>query len=95
MCESNYSDCIVCASVLEWFEALFCFLSLCCDFSGSNFFTGNEDISQLRKGDKFASNRHDGTSRHVDGKGSIACLFFFPKSVAVWLLPSIIPSCSI
>ncbi|XP_020214568.1 uncharacterized protein LOC109798639 isoform X1 [Cajanus cajan] len=28
---------------------------------------GNEDISQSRKGDKFASDRQDGTARHIDG----------------------------
>ncbi|KAJ1400295.1 Zinc finger, PHD-type [Sesbania bispinosa] len=31
---------------------------------------GNEDVSHLRKGDKFASDRHDGTARHIDGKGN-------------------------
>ncbi|RDX97425.1 Histone-lysine N-methyltransferase 2B [Mucuna pruriens] len=31
---------------------------------------GNEDISQWRKGDKFALDRQDGTARHIDGKGN-------------------------
>ncbi|MED6111971.1 hypothetical protein PIB30_057312 [Stylosanthes scabra] len=30
---------------------------------------GNEDISQVRKGDKFSSDQHDGASIRVDGKG--------------------------
>ncbi|XP_027354526.1 uncharacterized protein LOC113864700 isoform X2 [Abrus precatorius] len=32
---------------------------------------GNDDISQWRKGDKFAFDRHDGTARHIDGKGNL------------------------
>lgn len=31
--------------------------------------SGNEDISQSGKGDKFMLDRHDGTARNADGKG--------------------------
>lgn len=70
--------------VLEWFDCFiwFCFFPLLflCDFSNSNFLSGNEDISQWRKGDKFALDRQDDTARHIDGKGKF------------WLLLSVIRS---
>lgn len=45
-----------------------------CDFSSSNFLSGNEDRSQWRKGDKFALDRQDDTARHIDGKGKFLLL---------------------
>ncbi|XP_047157204.1 uncharacterized protein LOC124828041 [Vigna umbellata] len=31
---------------------------------------GNEDMSQSKKGERFALDRQDGTARHIDGKGN-------------------------
>lgn len=45
------------------------FIFLCVTFP-FQFFSGNENISHLRKGDKYALDRPDGTARLVDGKGS-------------------------
>lgn len=49
-------------------------------FSSSNFLLGNENIGHLRKGAKFALDRHDGTARHNDGKGRVSSP---PKSLAI------------
>lgn len=50
------------------------------------FFSSNLSGTHLRKGDKFALDRHDGTARHIDGKGRVV-VFPSPKYVAVYFSP--------
>lgn len=66
--------------VLEWVDSLFFFR--CVTFSSSNFLSGNQTIGHMRKGDKFTFDKHDGTARHVDGKGR-DFIVSPPKSVAI------------